>query len=641
MGVEEFIYADTAIGGVKHRNNPRIFLDIYKDSLTTEMEPDSYLGAFLFAEDFKNHVNAKGSVRGFKGIHWAYFLAIDIDRDDLGEAKWATSTLIEIFQEEHSVDPDLLHIFFSGNKGFHILIPTRMFNPAPSKSLSKTFRMMTCRMCGSKDADLSIYEPLRLLRLPNTKHLSSNLYKIPLTFKELFLPTYEILGLAKKPRLDFRFPPKAEGNTALRELYEDTLGEVDVLEEKKTIIIPEKLPTPIEDTKMCYLKLLEGVGKGIRNEATIRLASHFRKIGYPMDTTIAILKDWDKRNDPSFASEDVGHELTRTIESAYENEDIDYGCFDHILSEACQDNCFLKNKKDSAKASDDINTLEDAAKAYIEWHREGKGIRLGIDPLDDTTRGLMPGHVMAYLAYQGGGKTAFAIHMMKNISQQGKYSLFLSLEMPMEEVFEREVQMVRRISGLRVENFVKDKMLEGYSDEEILEQILASSRLKVFDKVLICDESTVTVNQAEAIIEKAKTKWPLSAVFIDYLGRMHGYGKDNQERVAGIAKELKSMAKRTKLPIIYLSQTSRNLKTISDMPSQSDARGSGEIEESADFIIASSRPHLEDTRPRNTFQIRVLKCRRGPPGKLITLYFDAENMQFLEYESIQRTDIPY
>jgi hypothetical protein len=641
-----YIYSDSAIGALSRRNNPKVFLDLYGQSLREELPEESYLGLFLFTDDLVKHVAEHKSVKRFSSTHWAHFLAIDIDRENLDEAKQITSNITEYLQSEYQIDPDLLHIFFSGNKGFHVLIPARYFEPLPHNSLARAFRMFCIRLFGLETVDVKIYEPLRLFRLPNTRHGVSGLYKIPLTFKELFGDIESILQAAQAPRLDFPIPARGERNKALCQVYKETIEELEALKGRTEIQIPaQQICKPKDKVKTCYLKLMEGVGSGSRNESAVRLASHFRKQGLRQDSTIALLLDWDSRNTPSFESEGRAEELIRTIESAYDNDDIDYGCHDPILKTVCGSDCFLFAKKNEQTQATTLLTVEDAALAYIRRTRECKGILFNIPSLDSATRGIMPGHVVQYLACQGGGKTAFAIYLLHQVSLQNKYSLFLSLEMPIEEVFERQCQMVGSITAENIDELVKKYIKEGIDDQQIVKSLFTEFRLSTFNKVITSDKSSMTINEIHEIAELAKAKWPIECLFIDYLGRIDGIGPA-YERVSKIVRDIKSLAKDLHVPIIYLNQTNRNIKSVTEMPAAADSRDSGQSEEAADVIIASSRPYYGDITKspddQNSFLIRLLKNRRGIDKikEDIELIFYPTRMQFKTRHIVRPTTYP-
>jgi len=585
------------------------------------------MGWFIYRREILDYVKEKKTIAGLRAPHWAHFLAIDIDKEKLEDARALTDAMLCMLLEEYDIDTDKLHIFFSGNKGFHILLPGRMFSPTPDKYCAKIFKQFAMELLGTDDVDTQIYEPLRLLRLPNTKHKKSGLYKIPIHAHELSLDVNELRALASEPRLNFPLPEKSELNTTLKDIYENVEAETKKRLEKSTLTVSTRTGgvRPKDKVKLCYISMLRGIAAGERNEVAVRLASHFRKQGFAESAAIALLRDWDMRNNPPCSNEGEEDELLSTARSAYNNENIDYGCFDTILKNHCDPHCHLAKEKKSIQDGTCIKTLKEVATAYANRSRLDKGIKFNIPEIDRATRGLMPGHVLQYLARTGTGKTAFAIHLMRQLSNQKKWSLFFSLEMPIEEVFEREVQMTKDIAAIDVETFAKDLIRKGFTDEEVADKFLEKTDVEEFGHLLIVDKSSVSIKEIEEITKAAREKWDIEAIFVDYLSRMSAFG-NSYERISFLAREIKSLARRLELPIIYLNQTNRSVTSAADIPSLSDSRDSGQTEEAADIIISSSRPrNLE-------FRVHVLKNRRGAEGMTITLYFDPIYMRFSDHE---------
>src|SRR5262249_24742085 len=96
------------------------------------IDKEGYLSAFRFTHAFKDYFAANGnSERGFQGVCWADWLWLDVDRDDLSsaldDARRLAATLLHRFSD---LDDDALLAFYSGSKGFHLGIPTSLWQPA-------------------------------------------------------------------------------------------------------------------------------------------------------------------------------------------------------------------------------------------------------------------------------------------------------------------------------------------------------------------------------------------------------------------------------------------------------------------------------------------------------------------------------
>ena len=132
-------------------------------------------------------------------------LFFDIDSvDDLPAARDAALHLCGRLIDNAFIPQDSLELFFSGNKGFHVIVPCEVFQAFACPHMfafNKKLAEIAAATAGS--IDLSVYTAKRLWRLPNSLHRQSHHYKIPLTYEELRDVSMDgILALAQKPRPD-------------------------------------------------------------------------------------------------------------------------------------------------------------------------------------------------------------------------------------------------------------------------------------------------------------------------------------------------------------------------------------------------------------------------------------------------------
>jgi hypothetical protein len=138
----------------------------------------------------------------------------DIDcMDNMETARRHTLILCELIADRLGIDYEHLRIFFSGGKGFHVLLPCEIFTPEPSNLTLRLYRQMAvnARKQGVVSVDTSVYTGRRLWRLVNSINEKSGLYKIPLRHKELMHSSME--KITEKARQagpeDFFLPAKA------------------------------------------------------------------------------------------------------------------------------------------------------------------------------------------------------------------------------------------------------------------------------------------------------------------------------------------------------------------------------------------------------------------------------------------------
>ena len=137
-----------------------------------------------------------------------------------------------------------------------------------------------------------------------------------------------------------------------------------------------------------------------------------------------------------------------------------------------------------------------------------------------------------------------------------------------------------------------------------------------------------------------KTKEGLDIVFIDYLQLMvagDNYKNSNkngfmsrQEEVAAISRNIKALAKELEVPIIALSQLSRDAEN-KERPQLSDLRESGAIEQDADMVLIIHKPKSENGEVSDRTDINIEKHRNGSTGT-INLRFDRSTTRFTEWD---------
>jgi hypothetical protein len=191
--------------------SPRVvvrWLDLLRaaQELDDRFNPDqeAYLTAFAFPRpEYIAHVRQHGSPRGYTGPASCPWLWFDVDRADLDEARRDTLTLARFLMRRYpKLDCDEgLGVWFSGGKGFHVGIECWPGN-RPDPLVPATAKRLALALANAAGVqiDPAIYDRQRIWRLPNSKHPSSGLHKMPLTLGELELPVERIRELARHPR---------------------------------------------------------------------------------------------------------------------------------------------------------------------------------------------------------------------------------------------------------------------------------------------------------------------------------------------------------------------------------------------------------------------------------------------------------
>ena len=244
------------------------------------------------------------------------------------------------------------------------------------------------------------------------------------------------------------------------------------------------------------------------------------------------------------------------------------------------------------------------------------GLATGMSQLDNAILGLNGGDFDLIAARPGVGKTAIALNIALHVGKNsGKTVAFFSLEMSRE-------QLVTRL--ISAEGFVDGKKLQTgrLTDEEWRRVAAAISALSATD-IRIDDNPSLTVADMNAQCRRLKN---LGLVVIDYLQLMQSSGSGNSwanesrtQAVSDISRMMKIMAKELNVPVLCLSQLSReNTKRTNKRPMLSELRESGAIEQDADVVIALHREGYYDENYENPNEVEliILKNRRGETGTI-------------------------
>jgi hypothetical protein len=167
---------------------------------TTKTDEVAYITHFSYDESVRDYMRGNGrSMRGFSGATWAERIYFDIDSEDALENAFADLwRLIRHLVDHLLVGTHDLEICFSGGKGFHIGVPTALFNGMPGVTFNETAKAFCLRIAADAEVtiDSALYDRVRLLRAPNSRHAKTKLYKRRLSVEE-----FHSCGLAEITRL--------------------------------------------------------------------------------------------------------------------------------------------------------------------------------------------------------------------------------------------------------------------------------------------------------------------------------------------------------------------------------------------------------------------------------------------------------
>lgn len=266
------------------------------------------------------------------------------------------------------------------------------------------------------------------------------------------------------------------------------------------------------------------------------------------------------------------------------------------------------------------------------------GIASGFYDLDSLTQGFQKSDLIIIAGRPSMGKTALGLNIASNIIKNSKLPvLFFSLEMSKEQIMYRLLAMETNLNQRKLKTGKLSK-----NDWLKLNKII-----KILAKFPLFIDDTFDLS-IQDIRSKIKTiifeQNQIGLIIIDYIQLMQNSKLKNTNRVqelSQITRSLKMIAREFNVPIIGLSQLSRNVENrIDKKPILSDLRESGSIEQDADLVLMLYQNKLqnpqqtsfsENIKNQNIVEIIIAKHRNGPIGN-VKLKFDEQHTKFYNLE---------
>ena len=264
------------------------------------------------------------------------------------------------------------------------------------------------------------------------------------------------------------------------------------------------------------------------------------------------------------------------------------------------------------------------------------GVPSGFVSLDTITMGWQPSDLIILAARPSVGKTAFSLNLARNAAVDHKMPVaFFSLEMA-------AIQLVNRLitseSGLPSDKIKGGLKLEPYEWQQLEDKIKALSAAPLY----IDDTPSMPLMEFRTKAKNLVKNKGVKLIIIDYLQLIQGPAElrgMREQEVAAISRTLKATAKELNVPIIALSQLSRQAVTRQGgggKPQLSDLRESGSIEQDADMVIFIHRPDYiglsDNEADKEKTQIIIAKHRNGQTCDIDMLY-KGEQLRFVEMDS--------
>ena len=258
------------------------------------------------------------------------------------------------------------------------------------------------------------------------------------------------------------------------------------------------------------------------------------------------------------------------------------------------------------------------------------GLASGFYDLDSITQGFQKSDLIIIAGRPSMGKTAICLNMAINILKLYKYPvLFFSLEMSKEQLAYRLLSNEIEITNARLK--------KGQLDEN--DWIKLNKVIKCFSNLPLFIDDTPNLSIQDIKLKTQRIFFEqkmIGLIIIDYLQLVENtstYSDNRVEELSKITRSLKNIAREFKVPIIALSQLSRNVENrFNKRPILSDLKESGSIEQDADLVLMLYRDsyYNEIIKENDITELIIAKHRNGSIGK-VKLSFDPKFTKFSNY----------
>ena len=270
---------------------------------------------------------------------------------------------------------------------------------------------------------------------------------------------------------------------------------------------------------------------------------------------------------------------------------------------------------------------------YLHAHRgEVSGVSSGFSDLDALTTGLQKSDLILIAARPSVGKTSFALNVAEHAAVRDRKSVgIFSLEMSKEQLVLRLLSSVANIDSQRLRT--------GFLEELDFARIAPAMNALSEAPIYIDDTPNISTMELRTKARRLQSEAGLDLIIVDYLQLMQATSTSKDanrvQEVSEISRGLKALARELSVPVVALSQLSRQPEMReSKEPRLSDLRESGALEQDSDLVLflwrEKERASADQDADGEVINLKLAKHRNGPTGE-IQLWFKKRQTRFQSY----------
>ncbi|MEK7641643.1 MAG: replicative DNA helicase [Patescibacteria group bacterium] len=296
----------------------------------------------------------------------------------------------------------------------------------------------------------------------------------------------------------------------------------------------------------------------------------------------------------------------------------------------------VTNKTGSHKFVALKDTLHEAWERIDRLHStkdELRGVPTGFVEIDNKLAGFQKSDLIILAARPSMGKTSLALDIARKSAVNHKVPVAIfSLEMSSQQLVDRMLAAESQVDSWKIRTGHFEKLSAQHDFKAINEAMGRLSEAPIY----IDDQPGNNILKMRATARRLKNEKGLGLIIVDYLQLMvptQARGSDNLvQQVTEISRSLKNLARELEVPVLALSQLSREVEKRGGKPRLSDLRDSGSIEQDADVVMFIHRESDQDQGGRREeAEILIEKHRNGPTG-IAKLFFDSKKTTFMSVD---------